>query len=62
MYSGDKGIKKWSNGSSDLRARPNPAKFPICEKELNKDLKPGVEAEAGRYPSLRPVLSREQVL
>lgn len=62
MYSGDKGIKKWTNGSSDFRAKPYLAKFPICEKELNKDLKPGVEAEAGRYPSLRPAWSREQVL
>lgn len=39
----DKRIKKWKKASGDLKTRFHPAKFPTCEKELKKILKPGVE-------------------
>ena len=39
---GDKQIKKWKEGSDDLRARSHPAQFPIYRKKLKKSLEPCV--------------------
>lgn len=35
----EKSDAKWKKGSGDLRARPHPAKFPTCEKEIEKSAK-----------------------
>ena len=37
----EKPDNKWNKGSGDLRARPHPAKFPACDKELKKGLSSG---------------------
>ena len=75
MYSSIKNNKvyKKRNGikwNGDLRAKFNPVRLPVCEKELRKSLEPGVvthtfnpstaEAEAGGSPSLKQVWSQSK--
>ena len=52
---GDKQIKKWKTGSGGLRAKSHPARFPVCEKGLNKSSELAVVSTA-----LIPALWRQR--